>query len=59
MASQKRQRRQRIISRMYRRHNRLNVAINNGVTLRCIASLPHQQTINDLLIFQFFNGFSF
>jgi hypothetical protein len=58
MTSQKR-RRQRIISRMYRRHNRLNVAINNGVTLRHTASLPHQQTTNDLLTFQFFNGFSF
>jgi hypothetical protein len=59
MATQKRQRRQRIISRMYRRHNRLNVAINNGVTLRRIASLPHQQITNNLLMFQFFNGFSF
>ncbi|RIA98864.1 hypothetical protein C1645_812172 [Glomus cerebriforme] len=58
MASQRRQnqlRRQRNLNRIYRRYIRVNV--NNG-TLRLIANIP-QQTMNDPLIAQFFNGFSF
>jgi len=50
MSSQRRQRRQRIISRIYGRHIRLtNVPINNGNTLRCIANLPQQNT-NDYFV---------
>ncbi|PKY60715.1 hypothetical protein RhiirA4_484738 [Rhizophagus irregularis] len=56
MLSRKRHRRQRIISKIYRRYNRLNIPINNGDTLRRIASLP-QQITNDLPMNQFFNGF--
>jgi hypothetical protein len=50
-------RRQRI-NRIYRRHIRLAL-IDNESTLRQIANLPQQITINDPLITQFFNGFAF
>ena len=50
-------RRQRI--NRIRRHIRLNALIDNESTLRRIANLPQQITINDPLITQFFNGFAF
>ncbi|PKY24255.1 hypothetical protein RhiirB3_527081 [Rhizophagus irregularis] len=50
-------RRQRNVSRIYRRHQR-NASANNEDTMNRIMNLPPQIT-NDQSIYQFFNGFSF
>jgi hypothetical protein len=44
--------------RIYRRRVQLNAPVDNEDTLKRIANLS-QQTANDPLINQFFNGFSF